>query len=101
MAMVRYVTVNEVTGKVVNVGQVGSERTLESPGINQRHILETDWVVGSDPALNDEWDGQTPTTFLRPAETVEEMSADEILNEMALHEATGAALRERLRVLLG
>lgn len=96
----RYVTVDEITGKVVNAGQVTNVAQLEEPGIAQRHLPEGDWVAGSDPAIGDEWDGQVPTTFTRPGGELDAMSAAELLDRMAQQRddmsATEAALRAKL-----
>jgi hypothetical protein len=68
--MPRYVTVNEITGKVVGVDQVTNASQVGDPPELHRHIFESDWAVTTPPqtpAIDDEWDGQIPTTFTRPA----------------------------------
>lgn len=96
----RYVTIDEITGKVVNVGQVAGPAQLEDAGEARRHIVETDWAAGSDPAVGDEWDGQIPTTFTRPGSELDNLSAQELLDRMAEQRAamaeTETALRQRL-----
>ena len=99
--MIRYVTVNEITGKVVNVGQVPFISSLDQPAEAQRHIVESDWVEGSDPAIDDEWDGQSPTTFTKPATELNSLSIGELLDRLAVQQAEQAATQDALRALLG
>lgn len=96
----RYATVNEVTGKVINVDQVGSSSQLDDPPVNSRHIVETDWVAGQDPAIGDEWDGRIPTTFTRPANELVDLTAQELLDRLAAQRAEAQATEDALRALL-
>jgi hypothetical protein len=88
---IRYVTVNELTGKVVNVDQAASISQISEPPVLHRNIVEADWVPGSDPKIGDEWDGQSPTTFTPPPENTElsNMTRDELL---ALQRSSTAAI---------
>ena len=68
MPATRFVTINELTGKIVGVG-TGIASQVGEPPLSHRHIFEAGWAVTSplqDPAIGDEWDGQDPTTFSRP-----------------------------------
>lgn len=95
--MPRYVTIDEITGKVVNVGQATNLNLLEDPGEARRHIAEDDWVTGSDPAIGDEWDGQIPTTFTRPGDELADKSISDLLDCQAELRAQSAAVDNELR----
>lgn len=93
----RYVTIDEITGKVVNVGQVASIGQLEDPGEARRNIVEDDWVPGSNPAVGDEWDGQIPTTFTTPGNDLADQGIGELLDRQAELRAQSAAVDEEIR----
>lgn len=93
----RFVTINEITGKVVNVGQVNNQAQLTQPPEAHRHIVEADWVVGSDPGIDDEWDGQVPTTFTSPGNELNALSISELLDKQAQGRAEAEAIDEAIR----
>lgn len=96
----RYVTVNEITGKVVGVGDVSNRNLAGEPSQFERHIFEEDWAVTEppqNPSIGDEWDGAANPTFTSPPSDLSQMDRDQLLTELEMSNARSTEISMELR----